>query len=208
MHDPEIHHYADQPGITLGITLAYRNIGNTVSARNLTAEIHTNDPSLDILTPHVLIDPVAPRQEIRNDEFPFLIEVNPDAIPHEAILSVSLRIFHTSVAENLEISIPVGEWVDNSIEESLSPQKYFVSTAFPNPFNSTTTISCFLPTSVPIKMQIFNFDGRLIENFANNTRPAGNHLFVFDGTGLPAGIYFARFESEEFSSIRKISLIK
>jgi len=92
-------------------------------------------------------------------------------------------------------------------DESEFPDQ-FTCEVFPNPFNSSTTINYFLPTPSPVKLQIFDINGGLVETLVDCVMPAGDNEIAFDGSYLPAGIYLVRFEYNGFQVFQKIALIK
>ncbi|MFZ5433122.1 MAG: T9SS type A sorting domain-containing protein [Calditrichota bacterium] len=84
----------------------------------------------------------------------------------------------------------------------------FQLTAFPNPFNPTTTISFSLPKSTITRLTVFNLLGREVAVLTDGMLEAGEHRFSFDGSDLPSGLYFARLNSGEFAATRKLLLVK
>ena len=61
--------------------------------------------------------------------------------------------------------------------------------AHPNPFNPTTVITVKGAGTFPVKaLRIYSLTGSLIKTI----RPGASHSFVFDGSGVPSGIYIAR----------------
>jgi hypothetical protein len=80
----------------------------------------------------------------------------------------------------------------------------------PNPFNLTTVLSFQLPVAGRVKLDIFDINGRRVGVGLTPTRqyPPGTHHILFDGSGLPAGIYLARLTAEDFSQVRKLVLMK
>ena len=79
---------------------------------------------------------------------------------------------------------------------------------YPNPFNPVTTLSFSLPQPSHITLVVHNVIGQEIAALANETRPAGEHRIVFDGSRLPAGIYFARLTAGTQDVTRKLLLVK
>ena len=80
--------------------------------------------------------------------------------------------------------------------------------AFPNPFNSTTTLAFELPQAGPVSLQVFDISGRLIETLEDRIMPSGSYRILYDGAALASGIYFVRLQSHALESTRKIVLIK
>ena len=108
-------------------------------------------------------------------------------------------------------------FVDNSKINSLSnselPKKFELYTAYPNPFNPSTTIQYDLPESEYVEIAIFDIKGREIRSLVNAHNQAGQHQVVWDGrndrgTSVPSGMYFYKITAGEFSETRKMTLLK
>ena len=80
--------------------------------------------------------------------------------------------------------------------------------AYPNPFNSTTIVNYSLPTSENLSIRLFDISGRELRTLYHGFQTSGSHSIVLDGTYLAAGSYLIGIEGEEFSSSRKVELIK
>jgi hypothetical protein len=50
--------------------------------------------------------------------------------------------------------------------------------------------------------------GREVAVLSEGMMEAGEHELRFEGAALPAGIYFARMQSGEFTATRKLLLLK
>jgi agmatine/peptidylarginine deiminase len=85
-----------------------------------------------------------------------------------------------------------GEWT--CIEESVSPQPsaFGLVSAYPNPFNPSTSISYQLSADSKISLKIYDTAGRLAANVVNGWQNAGEHQVTFDGSNLASGIYLVR----------------
>jgi len=88
------------------------------------------------------------------------------------------------------------------------PEEYTVSQNYPNPFNPMTSISFSLPEAVQVKLTVFNIQGRVVAELVNGMREAGVHEAIFDASSLASGLYFYRIEAGDFSSVRKMVLMK
>jgi hypothetical protein len=78
----------------------------------------------------------------------------------------------------------------------------------PNPFNPTTSIVNNLPTASQVSLKVYDITGRLVATLFEGWEEAGSHYAIFDGSKLASGIYLARLEAGESSSIQKIVLLK
>ncbi len=85
---------------------------------------------------------------------------------------------------------------------------------YPNPFNPVTTISFSVTqTSQFVTLEVFNLKGQKVKTLIDEKMPAGNHQVVWDGKNknsksVSSGIYFYKMNTGEFSSIRKMILMK
>lgn len=85
---------------------------------------------------------------------------------------------------------------------------YELEQNFPNPFNTSTTIKYSIKEDGFVKLTIFDILGQEIENILNEFKFAGNYLIQFNATKLPSGMYLYRLESDKFSKIQKMTLLK
>jgi len=60
----------------------------------------------------------------------------------------------------------------------------------PNPFSNTARISYVLPEASTVQLVVYNAMGRQVATLISKDQTAGQHSAVFDGTGLPNGMYF------------------
>jgi hypothetical protein len=74
--------------------------------------------------------------------------------------------------------------------------------AFPNPFNSSTTLSFDLPFATSLTLTVFDITGREVMTTHLGSLPAGTHTPSIDASQLPSGIYFARLTSSSLAPLR------
>jgi alpha-tubulin suppressor-like RCC1 family protein len=79
---------------------------------------------------------------------------------------------------------------------------------YPNPFNPTANIEYHLLATSLVRLSVFNILGSEIAVLVNNVQVAGEHRVTFDGSNLPAGVYFYRMQAGKFQETRKIVLLK
>lgn len=89
-----------------------------------------------------------------------------------------------------------------------SPSEYTLEQNYPNPFNPSTTIKYEIPKSSFVKLSIFDLLGREIAAPVNQVQNAGYHEITFNAKNLASGIYIYQFQTENFSQIRKMLLMK
>jgi len=79
---------------------------------------------------------------------------------------------------------------------------------YPNPFHSLTTISYQLPVTSHVRLNVYDLKGKMIKTLVDKKQSAGNYDLIFDGSGLPAGIYYYQLTDEKRVSVKKMLLIK
>ncbi|MBL1213033.1 MAG: T9SS type A sorting domain-containing protein [Ignavibacteriae bacterium] len=97
----------------------------------------------------------------------------------------------------------------NVVEMDLGlPTEFELSQNYPNPFNPTTAINFSLPEAAVVKISVYNAIGEQIVELLNNQVEAGYHTVNFDGSNLTSGLYFFRIEAANFTSTKKMMLLK
>lgn len=79
---------------------------------------------------------------------------------------------------------------------------------YPNPFNPVTIINYSLPQGSYVLLRVFDILGRQVKVLQDGVREIGNHQVVFEGTGLPSGVYFYRIEADGHAESRKMMLLR
>lgn len=114
--------------------------------------------------------------------------------------------FHAKPGSSFLANIGVCEQPDNR-EEQLIPQISLRS--YPNPFSTQTTIEYSLSEDSEITLIISDVAGRQITTLVNGeTKTAGMHKVVFDGTQLPSGMYYYTIKTGDYFGSQKIILAK
>ncbi len=80
---------------------------------------------------------------------------------------------------------------------------------YPNPFNPSTTISFSLKVSTTVTLKVYDMLGIEIKTLLENTPvSAGIHTVRFDARDLHSGVYIYKIITPEFTSSKKMILIK
>ncbi len=85
--------------------------------------------------------------------------------------------------------------------------------AYPNPFNPSTTIRYTVKEPAKVNVVIYNIKGQIIRHFENDHATAGHYRLVWDGKDskgnmVSSGVYFYRMTTGKYSSTKKVMLIK
>ena len=91
---------------------------------------------------------------------------------------------------------------------SKKPDQFSLGQNYPNPFNPTTTIEYSIPESGNVKLQVYNSLGEEVATLVNNYKEAGNYKVNFNAGKLSGGIYYYRMSTGNYSSVKKMILLK
>lgn len=96
-----------------------------------------------------------------------------------------------------------------SVEENGTvPTVFNLDQNYPNPFNPTTIISYSLPEAASVSLKVFDVLGREVQTLVNDVKNAGTYTVEFNANNLPSGVYIYRIETPNYSSVKKMLLIK
>jgi hypothetical protein len=75
------------------------------------------------------------------------------------------------------------------------PARHLLGQNTPNPFGPITEICYSVPAAGHAGLKLFDVRGRELRTLAAGFHPAGLYTISLDGTDLPGGTYFCRFEA-------------
>ena len=88
------------------------------------------------------------------------------------------------------------------------PKGFSLSQNYPNPFNPSTNIKFSAAKSGLMKITVYDITGREVTVLVNEFFQAGMHEVKFNAANLSSGTYFYKMESEGYSDVKKMMLIK
>jgi Secretion system C-terminal sorting domain len=88
------------------------------------------------------------------------------------------------------------------------PNEFEMGSAYPNPFNPSTTFSVILPESAELTVAVFNVAGQQVATIASGQLNAGSHSLTFDASDLSGGVYFVQASASGWSAVQKVVLMK
>lgn len=124
--------------------------------------------------------------------------------------SLLIRIFEKDDEEKFDQSwLKVSVIEPNSIDaETQIPQEFALLSAYPNPFNSTTTITYALSTSSNTSLELYNVLGQRVLTLFEGEQQVGSYDVVLFGDELVSGIYLMKLMTNNQARVQKIILIK
>lgn len=142
----------------------------------------------------------------------YYIEIEQDTIKSKEYFT---RMVEEYLDEDLTkfASIDLGVYLKNIKKELITtteqiPKEYYLSNAYPNPFNPTTRIKYSIKEDGLVILKVYDILGREITTLVNEVELAGNYTVNFDASDLSSGVYFYSITSGNFKAVKKMLLIR
>ena len=88
------------------------------------------------------------------------------------------------------------------------PEQISLLSAYPNPFNSTTTINYIANETGMVYLGIYDLSGQLIEQLVSSVRQPGQYSVNFTKGSLPSGMYIVKMQMNSESLTTKVLLLR
>ena len=119
-------------------------------------------------------------------------------------LSINLNAGTKNHFDNLENKQGNGL---NKISSNISDD-YKLYQNFPNPFNPATIISYKLNQSGFVTLKVYNLVGQVVKTLVNEYQESGTFSEQFDASELSSGIYLYKLQVNNYTSVKRMTLIK
>lgn len=118
-------------------------------------------------------------------------------------------IYNASVRNQLMGKILTFFDISTSVKgDAPIPSEFVLHQNYPNPFNPNTVISYQLSVDDRVSLKIYDVVGREVAILVDNEQSAGKYSIPFNASNLASGTYFYHLRSGEFSSVKKMTIIK
>jgi hypothetical protein len=132
---------------------------------------------------------------------------DPDTIKVSYNKKNDLIMFY-NLADSKKITVQKGS-ID--LASAKVPYKFTLDSAFPNPFNPSTTLRFDIPEtegSNSVLLEIYDIRGRHVETLIKGSMLAGKHSVKWDAYGFPSGVYFVKLNLDNDCKTQKLILLK
>lgn len=121
--------------------------------------------------------------------------------------------YHCAIHTTMQATVIVSPTSVGDGNSSNFPRDYSLNQNFPNPFNSFTRISFYLPKNGNVKLEVYNILGQKIRTLLEKVEEPGPKTLFWDGTddrglNVPTGIYFYRLTAQDFVDTKKMVYLK
>ena len=76
------------------------------------------------------------------------------------------------------------------VSDIIYPSDFKILKNYPNPFNPNTTINYSLAESGIVKINIYDINGRIVDEILNDYKIAGQHSLNWSPSNIPSGMYY------------------
>ncbi len=78
----------------------------------------------------------------------------------------------------------------------------------PNPFNPATRISYHLSQSAQVHLDVYDSRGVHVHTLVQRRQTPGSYAVEFRANDLPSGLYFCKLQTDGFTTVKKMALIR
>jgi len=96
----------------------------------------------------------------------------------------------------------------NDYLDVVNPEVISLGSAYPNPFNPTTSFELSVGNAGHVTMNVYNVMGQVVETLVNNTMDAGNYNITWDAANFSSGMYVVKAETANGLASQKVMLVK
>ena len=93
-------------------------------------------------------------------------------------------------------------------EKNQNPLEFNLAQNYPNPFNPSTTIKYAVATTSFVSIKVYDMIGQEVASLVNEMKDAGTYEVKFDGKNLASGVYIYKMSADNFTSVKKLNLLK
>ena len=92
--------------------------------------------------------------------------------------------------------------------ENELPTVFKLYNNYPNPFNPSTMIKYDVPRNTFVKISVYDILGKLVTSLVNQDMMPGRYEVVWDAKNYASGTYIYKFETNDFTDVKKMILVK
>ena len=119
---------------------------------------------------------------------------------------------YTNVSRyNKEFRLVAGttEYIQGELDEfTITPVQFQLLQNYPNPFNGRTTITYDLPKASHVTIDVFDIQGKFVENLLDDNLNPGRHSLVWNANQVSSGVYLLKLSADENMDFIKLLYVK
>lgn len=116
----------------------------------------------------------------------------------------SAAIAATEFSEWIDSRLPlIGGRVTGLTDEFIN-SRWGLRSCYPNPVRTKTSIVYKINALTEVRIDLLNLKGQKVTTFVNQRQIAGEHTITVDLTSIPAGTYFYRIKTPQFTQTKQL----
>ena len=113
-----------------------------------------------------------------------------------------------AIAQGIADQLGITKTVVYVAEQQSFPTGFGLEQNYPNPFNPSTVINYQLPVVDHVELRIYDVLGREVATLVNEEQLSGKHSVTFNASSLSSGLYFYNLRAGNFTTTKKMQLIR
>ncbi len=93
-------------------------------------------------------------------------------------------------------------------DQSYKVNSFKLEQNYPNPFNPSTIIKYTISERSNVSLKVYDVLGKEVASLINEVKDANNYEVKFDASNLASGLYIYKLQAGDFTSSRKMMLLK
>ena len=93
-------------------------------------------------------------------------------------------------------------------EDQALPHSFGLDQPYPNPFNSSTLFSFSIAEDGPVRLGLWDINGRLVDVIVSGHYSVGQHRLTYKNESLSSGLYILKLEAGNFVGQQKLILLR
>ena len=154
------------------------------------------------------VDKEVPFKINPGEEIPLPIKYKPDSTYLGSSIDTVYILSEKPGERVAQVITLSGESVESVNNKKAQILTFNLSQNYPNPFNPTTKIAYSIPKTSFVKLKVYDILGREVATLVDEEKSAGNYKVNFDGSNLTSGIYLFKIQVGNYSSVKKMILLK
>jgi hypothetical protein len=144
---------------------------------------------------------------VAGEEVDIAVDIDTDGL-EDGHYGVSIQFNHNAFDGRtlIPITLDVGDY--SISDETELPLEWSLDQCYPNPFNPGTNIGFTIKESGWVRLHVYDVLGREVDDLVNARLGAGVYRVNFNAETLAAGVYFYKLETDQYTAVRKMVLMK
>ena len=129
--------------------------------------------------------------------------------------NVTFKVYDSSEGRMVDVDVIDGSsaWSNNgltiiSMSDSVLPNEISLSSAYPNPFNPSTSFMYDISSDLDVSIAIYDIRGRMVAELVNGLHSQGQYKATWNADMNASGVYFVKMVAGSTVKTQKLMLVK